>query len=434
MAYTIATHNGSAVARDHNIRNKKVVSKEKHIDPNGIHETWIDEKPTQAYERLFRKAVDDYNIKQTREDRKIKNYYSDICKDAKKHPVYEMIVAIGNRENRVDEIIGKEIMREFVDGWQERNPNLELIGAYYHADEEGVPHVHCDYIPVAHGYSRGMETQTGLVKALGEMGFHKQGKATAQIQWEQKENNALETLCNARNLTIEHPRIENIKHLHTDEYKAKKRLTEVIQEHERYVGDIKTAKEIQEIDGKPSLIHKDQITIKRSDYDSLKKTATAVENVLEEQELLDFDMTEIKKMKQATAKAQNHAEQLEKEKLRIVERQKEIIQKHLTQQTQGITNKLQQVLMEQLEQIGRDEKRKYKRMEDFLRDIKYSDGSNGLDRFNRKEQEFEKKKNDELKKNIATSLAMYERIVGDNISKDMENIKLNKHMNDDFEL
>ena len=47
---------------------------------------------------------------------------------------------------------------------------------------------------------------------------------------------------------------------------------------------------------------------------------------------------------------------------------------------------------------------------------------------------FEKKKNDELKKNIATSLAMYERIVGDNISKDMENIKLNKHMNDDFEL
>ena len=145
-------------------------------------------------------------------------------------------------------------------------------------------------------------------------------------------------------------------------------------------------------------------------------------------------MTEIKKMKQATAKAQNHAEQLEKEKLRLVEQQKEIIQKHLTQQTQGITNKLQQVLMEQLEQIGRDEKRKYKRMEDFLRDIKYSDGSNGLDRFNRKEQEFEKKKNDELKKNIATSLAMYERIVGDNISKDMENIKLNKHMNDDFEL
>ena len=138
-------------------------------------------------------------------------------------------------------------------------------------------------------------------------------------------------------------------------------------------------------------------------------------------------MTEIQKMKQATAKAKNHAEQLEKEKLRIVEQQKEIIQKHLTQQTQGITNKLQQVLMEQLEQIGRDEKRKYKRMEDFLRDIKYSDGSNGLDRFNQKEQEFEKKKNDELKKNIATSLAMYERIVGDNISKDMENIKLNKH-------
>lgn len=64
-------------------------------------------------------------------------------------------------------------MQEFVSTWQERNPNLELIGAYYHADEQGEPHIHLDYIPVAHGYKRGLETQTGLVKALQEQGFEK---------------------------------------------------------------------------------------------------------------------------------------------------------------------------------------------------------------------------------------------------------------------
>lgn len=231
------------VARDHNIRNEKVVSKESHIDPDGIHETWIDEKPRQAYDRLFGQAVADYNNKQTRTDRKITNYYNDICKDAKKHPVYEMIVSIGNRDNAINEQTGKQILREFVDSWSDRNPNLELIGAYYHADEEGVPHVHCDYIPVAHGYTRGMETQTGLVKALGEMGFTKQGKATAQILWEHHENDALETLCKARDLIIEHPLEENRMHLHTDAYKARQELTEVHQELERCTRKIKSSKE-----------------------------------------------------------------------------------------------------------------------------------------------------------------------------------------------
>lgn len=96
-------------------------------------------------------------------------------------------------------------MKEFVQGWKERNPNLELIGAYYHADEQGSPHVHLDYIPVAHGYTRGMETQTGLVRALGEIGYQKVGKETAQIQWERSENAELERICRAHGISVEHP-------------------------------------------------------------------------------------------------------------------------------------------------------------------------------------------------------------------------------------
>ena len=43
---TISTHNGSQVARQHNLRNPKVIAKEDHIDPNGHFEVWLEHKGT----------------------------------------------------------------------------------------------------------------------------------------------------------------------------------------------------------------------------------------------------------------------------------------------------------------------------------------------------------------------------------------------------
>lgn len=223
MAVTISTHNGSKVAREHNIRNPKVISKEPHIQQGGKFEIWTDEKPQDAYKRIFGQAVEDYNAKQKRADRQIADYYKHICNDKVKHPVYEMIIAVGDRNDYKDGILteetAKSILREFVDGWQERNPNLVLIGAYYHADEQGVPHVHLDYIPVATGYKRGLETQSALVKALEQQGFIKDGKETAQIQWERRENTHLERLCLNRSIEVTHPLIEGRQHLETEQYK-----------------------------------------------------------------------------------------------------------------------------------------------------------------------------------------------------------------------
>lgn len=232
MGVTISTHNGSEAKREHNRRNPRVVSKEKHIDPKGKYEIWKDEPVSKAYNRIFGSSLQAYNAKQTRPERRIKSYYAHVCKDEKKHPVYEMIIGIYGKN--VDgtpicsESQGKLIMREFVKQWKERNPNLELIGAYYHADEEGEPHVHLDYIPVAHGYSRGLETQTGLVKALGEQGFSKKGKITAQILWEKRENSVLEQLCINQGLEVDHPKIEGVQHLSTDLYKLQSKKKKMI--------------------------------------------------------------------------------------------------------------------------------------------------------------------------------------------------------------
>ena len=232
MAKTISTHNGSTANREHNIRNPRATDKQDHIDKSlkGRNEILHDEKPREAYRRIFGKALDEYNAKQSREERRIRDYFAHVEKDSKKHTVYEMIVQIGDRKDTgIDAPVERECLKEFYAGWKERNPHLECIGAYLHADEaDGTVHLHVDYVPVATGYTRGMEIQTGLVKALEQQGFKKEGARTAQIQWEARENAALEAICLQHGIEVEHPMAkgEKRRHLDTDLYKAQAKLEE----------------------------------------------------------------------------------------------------------------------------------------------------------------------------------------------------------------
>ena len=234
---TISTHNGSQVARQHNLRNPKVIVKEDHIDPDGHFEVWLDEEPKAAYERLFGEAVRAYNERQTREDRKITNYYGQICQDKKKHPVYELIIGIYGKKADGTPICskndGKRILRAFVEDWERRNPHLKVIGAYYHCDESvgvngsQVGHVHIDYIPVGDGFSRGLAIQSSLTRALEQQGFISQGTTnTAQMQWEARENQFLATLCASAGFEVARGK-GGKEHLDTATYKKVKELQEL---------------------------------------------------------------------------------------------------------------------------------------------------------------------------------------------------------------
>lgn len=234
---TISTHNGSQVARQHNLRNPKVIAKEDHIDPDGHFEVWKDEDPRAVYERLFGEAVQAYNAKQTREDRKITDYYGQISEDKKKHPVYELIIGIYGKKADGTPICskndGKRILRAFVEDWERRNPNLAICGVYYHCDESvgvngsQVGHVHIDYIPVGDGFSRGMAMQSSLSRALEQQGFISQGlNNTAQMQWEARENQFLSTLCAHAGYEVVHGK-GGKEHLDTATYKKVKELQDL---------------------------------------------------------------------------------------------------------------------------------------------------------------------------------------------------------------
>lgn len=232
-AYTISNQNGPVAARGHNIRDARSIRNQLHIFPNGKFEIWTDEAPRQAYKRIFGASVKKYNAEQRKKghpERQISNYYNRIASNKQKNTVYEIIITIGNRDNRIADEIGKAIMKDFVDNWKDRNPNLELIGAYYHADEFdpesgifGTPHVHIDYIPVAHNCKRGIETQNSLTGALAQMGFISSGrKNTSIMKWQSRERTELERICNEHGIEVEETKKEKRHHLDTKTYKKVK--------------------------------------------------------------------------------------------------------------------------------------------------------------------------------------------------------------------
>lgn len=458
MGVTISTHNGSDVRREHNIRNEKVVSKEPHIDPNGIHETWIDEPVRKAYDRLFGAAVEEYNSKQARPERRIKSYYNDVCKDSKKHPVYEMIIGIYGKNEDGSPICsaeqGKEIMRKFVEEWQERNPNLELIGAYYHGDEPDgeAPHVHIDYIPVAHGYKKGLETQTGLVKALREQGFEKIGKATAQIQWEQRENDCLTRLCEDMGLSVDHPKIEGRKHIDTQVLKLQSRIEELERAAEqeatrfleadaratdaesRAAAALRAAqsaeqrataaeRKLEEANAKVEIATQEMKTAldkaaKASEITSLssmlhrvgqhKNTVTYNENMLDSTRAIGYEASEhLKKANQTKQEAvaiQQRAERKEKaieplyQQASVAHQQAEQERKRAKelreQQERLIEEKAEVKATEKVSQIMQGTPSKERdRMRRYMESLQFNDGTTALEHFEEQERQLQKKLN-----------------------------------------
>lgn len=159
--------------REHNIRDEEYCKSQEHIGfknkTEQEHREWekthvfIDEKPEDAYERIFGEAIKKYDAKQKRSDRRIgngKKYYEKIKKSQKKVPVYEFIITLGNKNNLPENPENvRQLYIEYLNNFIQRNPNFEVIGAYYHDDESrddgkggripGAPHLHVDYIPVS---------------------------------------------------------------------------------------------------------------------------------------------------------------------------------------------------------------------------------------------------------------------------------------------
>ena len=148
-----------------------------------------------VYHELFDEALERYNAKQTRSDRKIDDYYEKIRTSRQEKLFHEVIFQIGNKDDmnarsRNGEL-AKEILDEFMKEFPKRNPNLRVFSAHLHMDEE-TPHLHIDFVPFVTGSRRGLDTRVSLKQALASQGF-KDGtrQATEQSQWMEAEKKEL---------------------------------------------------------------------------------------------------------------------------------------------------------------------------------------------------------------------------------------------------
>lgn len=191
---------------------------------------YCNENIKKVYHKLFDEALKKYNDKQTRSDRKIKNYYDKICNSKQEKPFHEIILQIGNKEDMGAESengqLAKQVLDEYFRGFQERNPQLRVFSAHLHMDE-ATPHIHIDFVPFTTGSKRGLETRVSLKQALAAQGFKGGTRSdTEWNQWVQSEKEQLAAVMERYGIEWEQKGTHE-KHLSVLDYKKQQRAEEI---------------------------------------------------------------------------------------------------------------------------------------------------------------------------------------------------------------
>ena len=146
----------------------------KHInwDRTADNEILVSKPIKQVYKDVFQDAVDAYNEKQKRADRKIKNYFSKVKKSKNLDVQKEFIVQAGKMGQQLDsdpvenERLQKRVLETYLNEFQKIYPQLHVYSAVIHVDEKS-PHLHMAVVPEATGYKRGVSKQPSFSKAVG---------------------------------------------------------------------------------------------------------------------------------------------------------------------------------------------------------------------------------------------------------------------------
>lgn len=244
-----------------------------------------------AYDKLFAEAVERYNAKQKRSDRKIKSGYFEyqfgqpvtetkLTSPDKRKSFYEYLIQLGTME---DTGVGTEAAEkataclcEYMRGFSERNPNFYVFNAVIHLDEK-TPHLHIDYVPVGH-YKRGVDTQNGIAQALKEMGYGSGKNAIAK--WRQSEYLVFRRICEEHGFLISEPKKSRGVSFAVEEYK------EIQHEKERLSAELQPLREMELAVNEANIVGKKQllshnITVSPEEFEQLEqqKKAVAVQNI-----------------------------------------------------------------------------------------------------------------------------------------------------------
>ena len=239
------------------------------------------------YFREFEQARIEYNEKQTREDRKIKDYFKHISQDKQKDLACEFIVELGDMDfwNDKNDYYRKgmiQVYKEQVQDLMKIVPEFKVANAVIHFDETS-PHMHIVGVPIKDNYKRGMRKQTAKSKVFTK-------ESLTQIQDKMRENciksynkvysehSLLKQKKKGRNRDIDIKDMGDYREMKKQLRQKEQKLLEANNQTKKLDN---TSKDINEIldNLKPTRLNKNNMVISNEDVQKLKNYTEDVKDI-----------------------------------------------------------------------------------------------------------------------------------------------------------
>ena len=239
----------------------------------------IVEDTKNLYLDLFEDARIKYDEKQTRNDRKIDDYFNHISNDNKRDLACEIIIELGDMDfwsDKDDKYKKKmiEVFKEQIIDLEEVVPNFKIANATIHYDEYS-PHLHIVGVPFKDGMKNGMEKQVGKSDVFTKVSLKEiQDKMRVycinSFNRIYHLNYTLKEKEDGRNVDINVATMNEYKKFKREKEKYKKQLKELnnkadeLQNKSNEISDI--------IDNlKPTITNKNNFTISNENVNKIKK-------------------------------------------------------------------------------------------------------------------------------------------------------------------
>jgi len=163
------------------------------------------------YKEEFEEARLEYNNKQTRDNRKINDYFNNISNNEKNDLACEIIIELGDKKYWDTKDINfkkrmTSVYKKQVDDLEEQLPNFKVASAIIHYDETS-PHLHIVGVPIKYKNKNGMFKQVGksdvfTKESLTKLQDRMRILCIESFNKEYKMNNSLKQKLKGRNQDI----------------------------------------------------------------------------------------------------------------------------------------------------------------------------------------------------------------------------------------
>ena len=205
------------------------------------------------YNDFFKNALDEYNSKQKRSDRKIKNYFNHVCDDVQKHIAVECIIQVGGYDFWEDKNLDERkkmtpIFKKQIEKLQKELPNFKIINAVIHYDE-ACPHVQLVGVPIKENCKRGLAVQVSKTS-----NFNKESLEVLQAKMREDIENEMQEIY-GKDIDLKPKEKGRNQDLARETYIKQQELKKLQEE----IDDLKGAKSLIDSDITDLLIYKDKL-------------------------------------------------------------------------------------------------------------------------------------------------------------------------------